>query len=105
MSKKHKCINCENHMKWALPVCVTKQNIEYAKQCIRMAELTCVCGLTQRTKRLDQEQYCNHFKLDKVGNNDDTKDEILTLRRMIEEYEMHHRDWKDNFMGKFTQLK
>ena len=104
MSKKRKCINCGNRMNWALPVRVTEQNIDYARHCLRIAQRTFVCGITMKTKQLDQEQYCKYFREDIDKRDDDRMEAISKLRKMIEEYEQKHRDWKDNFMLRFTQL-
>lgn len=103
MSKKRKCIDCKNHMNWALPVRVTEQNIDYARHCLRLAERTFVCGITMKTKRVEHEQYCKYFKEDSDRFDDDRMEEIAKLRRMIEEYERHHRNWKDNFMERFME--
>ena len=103
MSKKRKCIDCKNRVNWALPVRVTEQNIDYARHCLRLAERTFVCGITMKTKRVEHEQYCKYFKEDSDRCDDDRIEEIAKLRRMIEEYERRHRDWKYNFMNRFME--
>ena len=104
MGRKRKCADCGNRINWALPVRVTEQNIDYARYCLRIAQRTFVCGITMKTKHLEQEQYCKYFRTDTDEYSDDRVEEISKLRKMIEEYDQNHRDWKDNFMDRFTQL-
>lgn len=103
MSKKRKCANCDKRMDWALPVRVGEQNIDYARHCLRLAERTFVCGITMKTKRIEHEQYCKHYREDTERGGDCMVGEISRLRRMIMEYERRHRDWKDNFMSRFME--
>lgn len=91
MSKKVKCKMCAESMRWALPVCVTDQNYEYAKHCLRAAKNTLVCGYTTRVKNIEHVQYCRHFrkknerKLDFEINEEPKM--IQNLEDMIKEYE------------------
>lgn len=68
-----------------------------------MAERTFVCGITMKTKRIDHEQYCKHYREAIERGDDCMLEEISHLRRMIMEYERRHRDWKDNFMSRFME--
>ena len=86
MSRKVKCIECQNSMNWALPVRVTDKNIEYAKHCLFWARKTIVCDRTQKTKHIEREQYCKYFKK-KVIEDSWHQKEIERLERMINEYE------------------
>lgn len=80
-------------MRWALPERVTRENIDYAKHCIALANRTLVCGCTMKTKRLNNEQYCKHFvqkseldeKMDELYKNE----EIENLKKMIIDYELN----------------
>lgn len=62
MSKKVKCGECDCLMQFALPQVVTKDNYEYAKYCFVIARETGRCGIVNKTKRKDHEQYCRHFR-------------------------------------------
>lgn len=52
MSKKRKCINCDRCMRFAIPK--THWNPDNLKNSI-------VCDWTNKTKRDDNEQYCEHY--------------------------------------------
>lgn len=85
MSKKVKCIECENMMFFAIPRYVNEKNYEYAKHCLKIANRYCVCGYTDKTKPLDNEQYCKHFE--ERTCNYSNKERIKKLEEAILEYE------------------
>ena len=85
MSKKVKCIECENLMFFAIPHQVSEVNYEYAKHCLEVIKRSFVCGETNKTKRLDNEQYCKHFrKADCIRSN---AGNVKWLEEVIVEYE------------------
>lgn len=88
MSKKVKCIECENKMFWAMPIKVNDNNYEYAKHCLTVAKRGLVCGHTMKTKSINNEQYCKHFE---KSNSDFSEKEnikrIKNLEEAIAEYE------------------
>ena len=90
MSKKKKCIDCKQSMRWALPDEVSNQNLDYARRRIFHAKHTLVCGHTMITKPLNNEQYCNHFipksELD-IKANETYEKEVKKLEQMIIEFE------------------
>lgn len=57
MSKKVKCLECENCMRFAIPA---KQYLEsdFTRKAI---ETRIVCGQTMKEKFDTNEQYCKHF--------------------------------------------
>lgn len=64
MAKKHKCIECEHAMNWAVPHCKgdfdkSEWNIARLR---RLCLETIVCGETMKTKNADHEQYCKKFE-------------------------------------------
>lgn len=61
MAKKVKCVECIEHLNWALPSNITRKNISYAKHCINVAKRSFVCGYTGKVKSINNEQYCKHF--------------------------------------------
>lgn len=91
MSKKRKCKLCKESMSWSLPERVTDKNIDYAKHCLAVAKGSIVCGYTMKTKTIDHEQYCKHYKEKRAEEieRDSQYDEarIRELEQMIEEYE------------------
>lgn len=89
MSKKKKCTECEECMYWSLPCVVNENNIDYAKRCLHMAETTCVCGRTMKTKGIDHEQYCKNFRKKSDVNREIEiyRDDIFKLRKAITDYE------------------
>lgn len=87
MSKKVKCKECENMMNWSLPESITNFNYEYAKHCLDIAKSTFVCGITMKTKRRDNEQYCKHFEKSIYNMEDLNNKRLLKLEEMIKEYE------------------
>lgn len=62
MSKKVKCINCDNFQPIALPVKVHPDNLDYAKDCSGIYANRNVCMQTLKVKPIDNEQYCKHIK-------------------------------------------
>ena len=91
MARKVKCKMCEESMWWALPERVTEKNYEYAKHCLWAAKNTICCGYTMRTKHIEHEQYCKHFrKKDERIIDYETNAEPKRIRKledMIKEYE------------------
>lgn len=90
MSKKRKCIECAQNMNWALPERVTSENVDYAKHCISIAKHTRVCGHTMKTKTIEHEQYCNHFRPKSnvdIQMDEWFKEDIERLEKMIQEFE------------------
>lgn len=91
MSKKRKCKLCEQSMSWALPERVTDKNIDYTKHCLSIEKRSIVCGYTMKTKAIEHEQYCKHYKEKSAEENERDRqyDEarIRELEQMIEEYE------------------
>lgn len=86
MSKKRKCIECENATRWSVEMKVSDKNIDYAKQCLCAAKRSIVCDITMKTKPIDHEQYCKHFR--KKEYEDLCYQECIeNLERMIIEYE------------------
>lgn len=85
MSKKVKCIECENVMFFYLPSIVNADNYEYAKHCLAVATRKCVCAWTNKEKPLNNEQYCKHFI--KKERNYPNEERIERLKNTIEEYE------------------
>lgn len=94
MSKKKKCIECQNCSRWALPDKVTDKNIDYAKYCLRIAKKTFVCFVTMKTKQLGHEQYCKYFE---KKEHEDTwfQNDLERLERMINEYEFQKNSEKE----------
>ena len=85
MSKKVKCIECENMMLWALPTKVDDDNYEYAKHCLVVAKRSCICGWTNKQKLLNNEQYCKYFI--KREHEHSNEQGIKKLEDAIAEYE------------------
>lgn len=95
MSEKVKCKECENSMYWALPRRIGDTNIDYAKQCLSRAKRTLVCGWTMKTKGVEHEQYCKHYrkKDDEYmkADEEDFQRQIGNLEKKIDDYEMLSR--------------
>lgn len=85
MSKKVKCIECENMMYFAIPSVVDADNYEYAKHCLDVVTKNLVCGCSNKTKLINNEQYCKHFK--KRIYEYSNEDKIKRLEESISEYE------------------
>ena len=85
MSKKVKCIECENVMFFYLPSIVNADNYEYAKHCLTVATRRCVCAWSNKEKSLNNEQYCKHFE--KRTSLYSNEKRIEGLKTAIEEYE------------------
>lgn len=85
MSKKVKCIECENVMFFYLPSIVNADNYEYAKHCLTVATRRCVCAWSNKEKLLNNEQYCKHFE--KRTSLYSNEKRIEGLKTAIEEYE------------------
>ena len=85
MAKKVKCIECMESINIALPYRITKENVDYAKQCLVIAKRSIVCGRTMKTKTREHEQYCKHFAKSIFIN--DITEEIEQLEAKIKEYE------------------
>ena len=85
MSKRVKCAECDNMMFFATPYMVDAGNYEYAKHCLDVATRSCVCGCTVKTKPLNNEQYCKHFR--KVESIRSNENRIKMLKDAIAEYE------------------
>ena len=90
MSKKVKCIDCNNSSHWALPYGVSEQNYEYAKLCFQTSKASIVCDETMKTKSIKHEQYCKKFlKKTEMDLESDSyiQKEQEKLEKMITEYE------------------
>ena len=85
MARKVKCSECGEFLNWSLPENITDKNIDYAKDCLRKAKRTFVCGRTMKTKLIDNEQYCKHFC--KALYNINYSESINELERKISEFE------------------
>lgn len=85
MSKKVKCMKCENMMYFAIPINVNKTNYKYAKSCLAIAKRSVFCSQTGKTKPLNHEQYCKHFE--KRIYDDSNEEDIRKLEEAIAEYE------------------
>ena len=85
MSKKVKCIECENMMFFATPLKVNANNYEYAKHCLAVVKRSFVCDYTGKVKPLGNEQYCKYFEK-RVRGYSNEKD-IKRLEEAIAEYE------------------
>ena len=86
MSKKAKCMDCENLMFFATPLRVNVHNYEYAKQCLYIAKRSIVCGHHgDKVKPMDNEQYCRHLK--KSTRIHSNEEDIKRLEDTIAEYE------------------
>ena len=92
MSKKRKCKLCRESMGWSLPERITDKNIDYAKHCLAVAKRSIVCGYTMKTKTIEHEQYCKHYKeksaeeIERDRQYDEAR--MRELEEMIEEYEL-----------------
>jgi hypothetical protein len=64
MAKKHKCIECDHAMNWAVPSCkgIEDKSEWNIRRLRRLCLETIVCGRTMKTKNVDHEQYCKHFE-------------------------------------------
>ena len=87
MAKKHKCIECENALNWAIPERVSENNLFYAKRCLDLANRSVCCDRTMKTKSKDHEQYCKYFEPIKYDLRDFYAEELENLSKMIEECE------------------
>ena len=85
MSKKVKCMECENMMYFAIPVKVNETNYECAKSCLAIAKRSVFCSKTSKPKPLNNEQYCKHFE--KRIYDDSNEKDIRKLEVAIAEYE------------------
>ena len=85
MSKRVKCAECENAMFFATPLKVGADNYEYAKHCLSVAKRNLVCGVSDKTKPIDNEQYCKYFL--KRAYEYSNKEDIKRLEDAIAEYE------------------
>lgn len=95
MANKKKCKLCKQSMRWTLPERITEKNYEYAQYCLLMAKNTLVCGHTMKTKGIEHEQYCKHYRQKDERELDiDVKCEskrILDLENMISKYEKENK--------------
>ena len=58
MSKKAKCLDCGNCMRFAIPCKKTLEENEYL---VDILKNHIVCGFTEKTKSVDNEQQCKHY--------------------------------------------
>lgn len=59
MSKKVKCLNCDNCMRFSIPC---KSYLEENPFLTNQIKKSLVCSHTMKTKNVNNEQYCKHFK-------------------------------------------
>jgi len=58
MSKKVNCLDCGECMRFAVP---SKRVLEENPDIIDRLKSNVVCGQTNKTKNVDNEQYCTHY--------------------------------------------
>lgn len=91
MGKKRRCIDCDLHINWALPLKISAKNIDYARHCLNVAERSIVCSHNMKTKPLNNEQYCKHFckssECQQIADHVYRDIEIPKLQNMIKDYE------------------
>ncbi len=58
MSKKVKCLDCAECMRFAIPM---KKYLEENTYLVDRLKNSLVCGYTMKTKNVDNEQYCKHY--------------------------------------------
>ena len=85
MSKKVKCAECEHMMTFATPKRVDVDNYEYAKHCLEVVKKYFVCGLTEKQKPINNEQYCKYFLKREYEHSNEAR--IKKLEDAIAEYE------------------
>lgn len=99
MAKKHKCIECDVHMNWAMPDSIhSQEQYEYAKQCLLANQRTIVCGQTMKTKSRNHEQYCKYyehhdeswFSITASRLESALENSIKQLQKEIEKWESNH---------------
>lgn len=97
MGKKVKCRECFHSMNWCLPVNVNNNNYDYAKCVYNAAHKFIVCAKTEKTKNINNEQYCRHYKNKKETNNEVDSiyaRELEELGRKIKEFEDNKGEYK-----------
>ena len=90
MSRKVRCNECFHCMNWCLPVNVNNNNYDYAKCVYNAAHKSIICAKTEKTKNINNEQYCKYFK--KKENINAEIDELYAkelkeLEKMIKDFE------------------
>lgn len=93
MGKKVKCRECLHSMNWCLPVNVNNNNYDYAKCVYNAARKSIVCAKTEKTKNINNEQYCKYFK--KKENTNTEIDELYT--KELKKLEKRIKDFEKNF--------
>ena len=94
MGKLCECSNCDNCSHWATVHEITKENYEYAKQCLVALKRSFVCGQTNKIKPIGNKQQCKYFTDDMFHG----KLENLYMRN-IEEAEKQIAEYESTLLN------